>query len=239
MSDVLQRLVGRATGEVAGGLRPRRPSRFESTLRETARVAVNAEAGAPPAAAPDRVRRDDPGPTPARGAEPVPAIATAAPRPPAAPPASTPAPGDPTAPPADRNAPTQGGRRRAADPQSPPPPAAAPLADPRTDEPAGTRGHPGAPPPRPGSATPPPLLPPRPLPGLAEDFRSALGPAPPPPETSRTRGPETEPSPPDVTIHIGQLDVRSEAPPARRPARDAAGRAGLPSLADYLRGGRS
>ena len=52
MTGVLQRLVGRATGELSAGLRPRLPSRFESGIRETGFQEIHAEEPAPRAAAP-------------------------------------------------------------------------------------------------------------------------------------------------------------------------------------------
>ena len=48
-----------------------------------------------------------------------------------------------------------------------------------------------------------------------------------------------DPAPPEITFHMGHLDVRAEPARPQRPARREPRRRSLPSLSDYLRGGSS
>jgi len=234
MSDVLQRLVGRALGEPAGSLRPRRPSRFESAPGEPGFRQIHAEepaavvppsrhAGeASPVEAPTRAARRDPAATPVPefteeqglSDRPAPQPATRPDRPAAVHAASPP--------PSSSRLPSD------------PPREVAPLpepAAPRRPAPASAPAAPGPPIPAPG-----PLLP-EAVPVLSEAGPDMA------PEASGAGDPAMpageDPGPPDITIHIGHLDVRAEPARPPRPARQEPRRKSLPSLSDYLRGDSS
>lgn len=213
MSSVLTQLVGRATGAVVPGLRPRLPSLFEPGLRAAgfAEQAVEIPAGLS--------RRDDaPAPLPRPAAvpdlakRPVPAVP--------APKVARPGPEQPAADASPARAPHQG-----ADPSS------APIQPPRHPSPA-SKAVDGAVPP-----APPPLLPEIPPDRARATLIARLASDQPRPAGSAAPA-RTEPAPePEITIHIGRLDIRSDLPAPAAPGAAAASR--LPSLSDYLRGGRT
>jgi hypothetical protein len=87
---------------------------------------------------------------------------------------------------------------------------------------------------------PKPLLPPAPLDRLSETLTVAM--AAPPAVAAQTRVAEPkqdEVAAAEITIHIGQLDIRAEAPKPASSRRRSTQRRSLPALSDYLRGGRS
>lgn len=216
MSGILAQLVGRATGAVAPGLRPRLPSRFELGLPAAGFSDEATDIPASPVVLPDR----DEAPAPLRR------LAAA---------------------------------RAAAD--QPTPIAVAPkIAPAAAEQPFARSASAGVPEGKP-DRPPASLLPPHSAPLVRNALEGAAPPAPPPllpavafgrvqatiferltGDQPRPAGPAvpagTEHAPePEITIHIGRLDIRSDAP-APAPPRLPAARS-LPSLSDYLRGGRT
>ena len=259
MSAVLQRLVGRATGAVIGGLRPRVPSLFEAGSREAGLretqvdafesnisepvpgPATTQDGPAPPAA----VVSGDPSP---QSTQPLSQPLYSASEPPIAPkPTIEPQlrdvsqPALPAAvaaavpkPPTPESAPAQVGPEPLlpeADPAR-----VAPILWPHVDPspPGEDPTHAGAVTP---TAAPAPLLRPEPRHRMAEAPTVAL------PRRHAARVGKTQPTVPnapeqEIVVHIGRLDIRADPPkPARAPR--AAQRPSLPALSDYLRGGRS
>lgn len=244
MSGVLQRLVGRATGQVSEGLQPRLPARFESATREPGLNEIRSEespAPSPPAASEPEVS------TPLSRRAHAPAIdAPAEPmQPPAAPVEgtfpSTPTevhvagqPIDHAPPPADLEA--------AAPAPLLPQIAAMQTFSAETPHRESTKQIPGGAsqvlnaetvPVRPD----PPRSPPEPL--LPADTAAspleapAIAPA--TPRTEAAPIPDNA-EPPEITIHIGRLDIRTEAQKPSPPKRPATQPRAMPSLSDYLRG---
>lgn len=222
MSGVLQRLVERAAGTEMPGLRPRLPGLFESGTGDAGLVEVAGEAAAPQA---EGSRSAMPLPVPPQVLPTIPPEhAAPPPRPaPLLPAAETAtrstiaAPSPEPLPFAAEPAPASSARHpveaRVAEPDSP----LAPLVE-RT---------------RPA---PPPLLPAEPPERLVRIIRTrlteSLPPAPRPAGTAIAA-----PAEPEITIQIGRLDIRSETPAPRAAPRPSP-QPSLPSLADYLRGGR-
>ncbi|WP_157935884.1 hypothetical protein [Paracoccus zhejiangensis] len=222
MSGILQRLVGRATGAETPGLRPRLPGRFEGGAGELGFREVADEVVAPQI--PD-----------AKQAEEVPAEGQGRPSAPAEPAASPIRPA-PLLPPA--HAPSQP-RVAAAEPATAEPPAIAghaPAAPLEAAEPRVSTVTPSLAP-DPIRSAPPPLLPVQPHERLEQAITTRLVEhTPAHPHSVPLQLTEAAPEP-EITIHIGRLDIRSDTP-APRPASRAPQQPSLPSLADYLRGGR-
>lgn len=244
MSGVFQRMIGRATGAAPSGLRPRLPSRFETDLSEggfaetAAEIPATAAPDAPEAVRPDAPRQrraTRPAPTPPEAAPTTPPEPHRAVRPAPAPPEAAPAPLS-----EGENAPA-------------PPPPVLPLAvhaHPMSPAPDLQEPAPPHEPPASGetipttrspadAATPDqprPLLPPDPTGARAPEILPGAIPA---PDMRLGDATEQAPSEPEITIHIGQLDLRTQPPHAPKPRPRATPAGTLPSLADYLRGGRS
>jgi hypothetical protein len=223
MSGVLTRLVGRATGTQVPGLRPRLPALFEGDARSAGFLEVAAESPAPPAnaetaepvSAPSQHRsaaERDPLSQTAHPAPLVPPSKSAGlVEPVDAPPAASPA--TPAQPPLRSAA--QPVDAREARPLAPPSPIASSEVPP----------------------APSPLLPVQPARDLAQriaTLSAGMAPGLPRPVAAEV----VAPTEPEITIQIGRMDIRAESP-APRPAQPRASpAASLPSLADYLRGGR-
>ena len=242
MTGVLARLVARATGQAAPGLRPRPRSRFEQAAGAGfSELAFESVARAPPAAP----REDLPG-QPQRRPEP-PSAAPFEPERRAAPPSGAAATERRPAPPP------------AGEPLSAPRPFArpAPAAEDRPAAPPAEVPHPAAPagtappariPPREAAAPEPaasqrrppaPLLEPEPLAPARRLEPPANGPA------ARTAAPRpgaaratAAAEAPEIHIEIGRIELRLDPPRPERSARPARPRPAAPSLAAYLRGER-
>jgi hypothetical protein len=237
MSGVLQRLIGRATGEVSTGLRPRLPSRFETGIRDTGLLEIHAEEHTRPTSAPSA----QPEPTAPRHL-PRAAVAVSLADPPSAP-LQTPAPQphDPASPPitaapsAIVAAPPTPGARTAPVPLLPAAPTRTPT---MTSPPPLPHATPRVETPQLRSA-PEPLLPRAPASRLSEAQLEALNAAPSAGEvTSAAQSTPGEAAAPEITIHIGRLDISTAAPKPAAPRRTTQSRS-LPPLSDYLRGERS
>lgn len=263
MSSTLQRLVGRATGHASTSLRPRRPARFETglgsglqevhvehvspasrrdrALREPSiDRPLSAERGdvtALPTDEPPRLLAEQPGVVREAAAAPRHAVD---PAPPLAPVSGAPlpaplVPSPPARTPGEMHVAGPAARGTAAD-RSGSPTLDAPERDAlgRDDDRRATSSR------RDSEArrAPEPLLPPDRSASLGETLAAALtqpGAAP----ASAAPADADEAGPPEITIHIGRLDIRTDAPrPAPTRTRAAPARS-LPSLSDYLRGRRS
>ena len=249
MTGVLQRLIGRATGELSAGLRPRLPSRFESGIRETGIQEILAEDTAPRATAPleqpdsntDRVNSS------ARRRTAKSPVAEPAPAPPQPPRTCRPE----SQPIADTPVAAEDTSRFTSTPASPLAPllpaapqtstaslVAALTPDTRQNQPA-LGDAPQQQPERHDlpQAAPPPLLPLDPTPSFTDTLSEAARGQRIPSANSEKAAPE-EASAPEITIHIGQLDIRAEQPkPTGAAARRADRPRQMPALSDYLRGG--
>jgi len=241
VNGVLQRLVGRAMGEASGNLRPRLPSRFEASLHATGWQDIHAavptasepSAGLAPRAAQPALRpaprASDSPPAPLPQVVQQTAGAPMAPQPPkvphthatsrsAPPPVAAPAAAPPPLLPEAATAPALQGLQPPVDPPSPNERSA------------------------PGRTLPPPVAP---TPLLSADPRPHRIQVPDVALPRHQSAPVAEGQPaapgapePEVVIHIGRLDIRTDRPkPAPTPR--AVRPSGMPSLADYLRGGRS
>lgn len=258
MNEVLQRLVGRATGDSFAGLRPRLPSRFESGIRETGFQERYAEQSAHPTPAPStESEEEDPRPTSASSTEsktasleqhrrttptaPAPLQTTVSKaRPGGSHPITPKRPETGDAAPAILTAPTVPTPLLPEAPSVRPP--LAPLQEPsgyrpqipsHRDDLEHTQPEHREPP----HLAPEPLLPTTPATSLTGNLAVADTVSP----LDAINGPfaPDEETSPEISIHIGRLDIRSEAPkpaPQKRPATPARS---LPSLSDYLRGRRS
>lgn len=241
MSAALQRLAGRATGALTGGLRPRLPSRFETVIREPGLQEIHAEVASRAAPTPSPLAA---GPVD----EHIPSTATAIAEPPLQPrsPAAAPKAADPRSAHLAPEIPARPERRAtvAAEParsaapepllqemaalEAPPAPMVADILAVR-EMPATARAR-VAPP-----AAPEPLLAPAPVSRMPD----ALPVVPPTRPSGRAAWePAAQPLAPEITIQIGRLDIREAARQASTPPRTVQSRP-LPALADYLRRGRS
>ena len=249
MTGVLQRLIGRATGELSAGLRPRLPSRFESGTRETGMQEIHAEDTAPRAAAPP----DQPDSNaehvsssskslaakrPVAEQAPAPLQAPRTCRPESQPIADTPVTAEDTSRLVSTPSSSPAPLLPTASPTSTGSPVTALAPDTRSNHP--TLGDaPQQQPERhdPLQAAPPPLLPLDPTPPFADAVSEAARGQPIPPANPQKAVLEKA-SAPEITIHIGQLDIRTEQPkPTGAPARRAGRPRQMPALSDYLRGG--
>jgi hypothetical protein len=247
VTGVVNRLLARATGRERSTLHLRRPARFErGPTRLGSREALPSEELDERAAAPLRAAEPEPssGPRPVpretgHASEGRPHRAPPAPAPetrPDAPPSANP--GAPVATPPDPRAnaverlelpPASRAKARAmrrAAPGSTPAAEQATAASPAPPPPARPRDPPDA------AA---PLLDNRPGPSSDAPERHPLAASPRRMERAMSLD-RAAPQPlPDLTIHIGRVDLRTEPP---RPARVRTARPAprLPSLADYLRG---
>ncbi|WP_299844398.1 hypothetical protein [uncultured Paracoccus sp.] len=224
MSGVLQRLVARATGAETPGLRPRLPGMFEGGAGALGFREIADEVVAPQV--PE-----------ARQAESVPPHTQFRPAAPAEH-------ANPPARPAPLLPPTQA-------PSQPPTVAAqSAVIEPTAiaDRPPAVSFKPAAPrvstvtptlAPDPMRPAPLPLLQVQPPERLEHSITTRLVETMPArPHSAPHQPADAAPEPePEITIHIGRLDIRSE-PPAPRSAPRPSPQASLPSLADYLRGVR-
>jgi hypothetical protein len=233
MMGVLARLVARATGQAPPALRPRLRSRFEGSPG-TGLVEEATERAAPPASpsreapVPHETRREEPPlerPLAASGAaEPLGRVAEEHRR----------------AAPIERETPTA--RPRA--PHPAPPPALMPAeplqAEAQRPAPAApTRGVPArvelAREPTVLAGRAPPLLldpaPPSAIRWPEPSTEAVAGGVAAPPVGARAA---SEAPTPEISIHIGRIELRSDAPKPERAARRT--RPAVPSLGDYLRG---
>lgn len=252
MSAILTQLVGRATGAIAPGLRPRLPAMFESAPVPDGLTEIASEMLARPAHA-DHQPPPRPLAPAATGNPPAPAAALDQP----------PAPAQATAASPDLPGPLLD----VAETVSPP----RPTARPGHEAPALRPGDLRAPPPtwptvgdgpeaRNGPRDAAPLaamLPPAATASPRREAPAALLPAPPdtrldalvvgrlaadrPQVAKHTARAAASPqtavtAEPEIAIHIGRLDIRTE--PERPAPRRAAAPSALPSLSDYLRGVR-
>jgi hypothetical protein len=241
---VLQRLVDQATGTATPGLRPRLPARFETAAPDPGLHEIHHEVPAPSTPTPQPPdpamvtrRQDDEGPVrpppeslqpPAAMAEPAPPPTHARPEPDLTPPKAHPAPLAPPPPPLLPQAPAA--RMAMWTPPAAPPP--------RVETVSAEDPRPASPPPRRRQTAPEPLLPPaEPLPSTILERETPEHPA----RSADATQPDELPaaSAPEITIHIGRLDIRAEAPKPARPQRQVTTRPSMPTLADYLRGSGS
>jgi hypothetical protein len=246
VSTVLHRLIGRANGAASGGLRPRLPSPFEAGFQSGGFTEIHAETPAAPT----------PGDHPQIKPSPPPQHLASDRDETRVPPAAL-QPSVPDNP--SRQPPSAALREKAPSGTMPtlraePPPAPAPLlpteirrgetaleVSPDLSELIGAADTVGPQSSDPGNrphTVPEPLLPPDTSARLLQ-FLDA-GPAPQPPDVRPdTQDTTTAHAQPAITIHIGRLDIRSEAPKTTAPPRRAAAPRSLPGLSDYLRGGQS
>lgn len=245
MTGVLSRLVARATGAVRPGMVPRLPARFEAgtgpDIGASATISELPEPGqvqqgddAPEASQQSRVAPSaapDTGPLVPR----IPGLPTKPPVPTAGLTPSGPVPPVSPVPEPLRMRETRAPRERQArslsdpgtvspQPLLPSVPAASPVA------PEPSAGQPVPEPDRPVGPVPVALLARAPEP-TREDPATAR-----PQVAPRRMQPAiAPPEPPEIVIHIGRVDIRSDAAPARR-EKTQKRRAELTPLADYLRG---
>jgi hypothetical protein len=260
MNEALQRLVGQASGDLSAGLRPRLPSRFESGIRETGFQETQAEQSPRPTPTPAPSTESDEGsprPAPASSTESETASLSHTRR--ITPPAPAPLPtrdseGRLDGPhPITHKRTTTGDASPGISTASPVPtpllPEAlslrtplAPLQEPSGHRPqiAGHRvdlEHPRQEHRDPPHSAPEPLLPPDPAASLTGNL--AVADTVPPLDAIDGPSAPDEAAPPEISIHIGRLDIRSEAPKPAPQKRSATPARSLPSLSDYLRGRRS
>jgi len=250
MSGVLQRLVDRASGSATPGLRPRLPARFETAATESWPGELHREMPAQPGpASPAQGQRTD---TPPSRNDAPPPPDPLQPRVPLAEVIL------PSTPPDRPEAPPRGPQQPFATRRTPPEPLMPESPVPRVRSPeAPSSSDPSAVPLHQAAAEADPLgrQPPRvevvqhyrpapePLLPPASDMPRAE-PAPPPDgpaaesDTARAEGDLESPAP-EITIHIGRLDIGAEPPRPASVPRPASRARPMPSLADYLRGGRS
>lgn len=240
MSGVLQRLVARATGAERAGVQARLPARFEAGGMAEDGFSERVDEVAAP-----RRAREEAAPLPvreARGEEPV--FEERRDDPEAVPP-SPEVPRQEARVKVTREAPDEGRQpiaERLGEAETPASPAPLLSTTERTVERVVVeeRSVAAAEPPRARAeryAPPAPLLPPEP-------GRSALAPLPAPHVPARRVERQAEareapaPQPPEISIHIGRIEVRGEAEkpaPRKRAPREVK----LASLSDYLGGGAS
>ncbi|MFA0811103.1 hypothetical protein [Microbulbifer epialgicus] len=251
MSGVLQRLVGRATGDVSAGLRPRLPSRFETNGREYSFREIHTEENTQPSPSPvkeSKTKIDSYAgsstsaaikSSPAQVIQPV-EISIDAPSPIARPSmtgekrAGKPLPVTPSPLLTETHASTMSSEMNASIPEDVShQESRAPIQE------SGMEVLPHSPSYRPNLAPdrlPEPLLPQSPTSNFIEQLETT---ATAPPLKTPAASEETETdvvAPPEINIHIGRLDIRSEmqkTPPSKHRASQARS---LPSLSDYLRG---
>lgn len=248
--SALGRLLARAGGQAASGLRPRLPGRFEAPARDADagfEILTQTEPAAPPtydAEAPARAERQSTPPPDlldqqkqvARTSNPLESEIpeTASRTAPRAEVASPPAPLQPepsiARPSVAPTNPDQPGVSNKPPPQAasdPPPDLKTPvvITQPRAQSPLGPLPDRLQPPSPQSAELPPHLTPPA----------SATRPAP----ARRTPVPATPPEPPEITVHIGRIHVAADTPKTTtpRPVNDRPQRPRSASnLRDYLRG---
>lgn len=243
MAGAFQRLIARATGAPTSGLRPRLPTLFEGSVGQNGFEVIQHETPVSEPAHPQtqqapRARATAPSPqtTDRPIPEAIPSFSKTAQPVPPAPRAAAPVQHPLAAQPQERR-PTQPEPAPLLPARPAPQPSfgvhaaernvtastTAPVAADRNDQ-----ATPETPP-------PPPLLQPRwpetvtpPEPGAASAASAS--------RTAALFAKHTEPPAPEITIHIGQLDIRSAQAQPIAPQRPAPTTRNLPSLSDYLRG---
>jgi len=242
MAGALQRLVARATGSSSTGLHPRVPAFFGTHAAQSGFEDISQDIPAPametthPAQPTASMRETSVEHEPSAAVLKQPAQATSAPAQPL------------RQPPPAQQPPGQAAQRVARQPQPEPLLNERPLATGKTApdpsapvRPTQTLGHePTADAVR-ADVRAPDLDPPPPLLQMAAQHRNdpadaAASTIPPPAPFASLSSQHTESAQPEITIHIGQLDIRSEQPAPIAPQRPAPATRNVPSLSDYLRG---
>lgn len=247
MAGAFQRLIARATGAPTTGLRPQLPSLFETSgghvgfeeIQQDTPVRSPATAQSQPSVAPS-----DPASMPQTTINSEPgAVAAKAP-------AAAPDPRDAqTSAPQSRSLPAQSKQQHPLQDHVQPAPllskhspntARTTTRSAVTSPPLKTEADQGAD--RPHTDTPYEATPPPPpllettTPDATGNVETREAPTAPYPTAASNAAANTEAAAPEITIHIGQLDIRSEQPQPVAPQRPAPRTRNLPSLSDYLRG---
>lgn len=242
MSAALQRLVARATGALADGLRPHLASRFETGIREAGLQETHAEVPVRSAPPPTPVPAEPPH---ALGPRRVAAVAEP---PPAGP---NPAPPASAGPRAERHVTANASmpERQATLPREPLDAAApasllqkAPAATERPQAPVAAGAVADGEDRAPARVPVPPRAAPRPLLTLdpAPRIREVPFAVPVDRPAARAAPQQADHAPePEITIRIGRIDVHAGAPRQAGAPPSSVGPRPLPALSDYLRGSRS
>lgn len=242
MAGAFQRLVARATGAPAAGLRPRLPTVFETSGAQQGFEEIQQETSVSTPTPPRPLRAEPPSSPETTHQAAVDTVAKAMPT--NAAPASVHAPSEKPRNEIHADHPVE----RMQPPVQPAPllsekpaPFSETLAPLNVTSSLAMTNAEQSPEPQPTEKSADTLDPPAPLLRMSsphEADRSGTLDSTTAPASSRTANAsaQTTTAAPEITIHIGQLDVRSEQPQPVAPQRPAPRARNMPSLSDYLRG---